>query len=265
MSLVSLGNDSDPNVGSSNYGYGGGPATNITVTATNKNATIIPTVNVTPNSQVDTSTGVGGTSRNNTVSNITGDLAIFTSDPDILKNGNDFALNVIAGTVGTMGKLADNVQNNAFDLTGRAFDFATGAGASAFKLVNETTTDALKFAAGVTKGYADQFSELQAGANNITTDALKFARESDNANFELIARTVGQLGQSQMAALNFFGTETDKLQSATVNAIDTVALRTSSESAQGLDSLQKTFVKIAVGLGVVVVAVAFISRGGLRA
>ena len=219
----------------------GSPSTPITVSTAGSNSPVSPTVNNVPTSNV----GAGGNLQTTApiLSNVTsgGDLGIFVSNTDFgaVKAGTDLAGYAIQ-------QVADN--------TSHSLDVVSGV-----------TLDSLHFAAGLAQGYATQIAQLQTQTQQNYGDVLQSVNDLSGRLVTGLGNelhsTVAQLSQDQMASLAFFGTETDKLQTATVNAINTVATRSQSENAQGLVTLQSTFVKIAAGLAVAFVATAFILKG----
>ncbi len=132
---------------------------------------------------------------------------------------------------------------------------------SAFKFADNSYTNALKFASGVAQGYALQTAEQEktsfAAVQQAQTQSYNLVQGTISGIGNLLSSSISNLKDSNAAALAFFGDETAQLQKATTQAIDTVALRTSSENAQGLAGLQDTFTKVAIGMGVVIVAIAF--------
>lgn len=236
-------------------GYtGAGPPITTSIAATGKGSTVSATTNNVSTSNLDLSKNTGNPVL---LSNVSVGGPLVLTDPGAIAFGShaidvasevtgkslSTAADLIAGGVGSALKLADNA------LTG------------ALKSKDED----LRFASGLSKGYADT---IQAAVQQ-NYGAI---RETFDKSLHLVEGTISGLGNSLSSAvetiakqnrdaLNFFGQETAQLQGATVKAIDTVALRTSSESAQGLAGLQSTFIKVAAGMGAVIVVISyFMSR-----
>jgi hypothetical protein len=257
-----FGSDDENAYTGSSSGYSGtSPATPITISAGGKNSVINPTVNNVATSNVDGSENEGYVFSN---VNVGGGLTFVTSD---------------AGALDLAGQIADG----GFDLSRRAIEGVSDAYSESGQLIKgavggalafadtqsgrllETTRGALEFAdraetrayqftAGLSQGYAESLADLQTYNNQAHIEELGIIRDSASNTSRALAGVVsdfaGRISAQQNNSLEFFASQTQNLQRSTLNAIDVAAQATQSEDALAFNELQKTLVKLAIGIGV---------------
>ncbi len=144
---------------------------------------------------------------------------------------------------------SDSTFHDALVFAGGAGGAITDIAGNAITSNNNLTTQALKFAAGIAQGYADETHAQFQDVLSYTSDAYSGILDNQSGLINTLGANLGgavdRIAQQNLDALNFFGHETDQLQQATTSAITTVANKTQSENAQGLQDLQATLIKVA--------------------
>lgn len=172
-------------------------------------------------------------------------------------SAND-ALGPILSNVNTGGALILNQTDQG--VVKSAFDFADDALNSA----STSNYNSLQFAGAVLGNYATQTAsneqDILAAINQSSTLQAQQAQGVIGGLGNLTTSLVSKLSDAQTATLAFFGQQTQQLQDATTNAIGVASAGDQASVVNGLNTLQGTFIKVAIGVGVVVVAMAYILR-----
>ncbi len=179
-------------------------------------------------------------------------------------NTNNAGAGYVNNANGSQNIVNNSVDGGAVNLAGAVAVNALNLGNDAFLAAHNDLNTALSFVDSQNARTANQINNLVTYTNDAYTQGLNVVRGT-------VSDALGYVASSARTSLDFFATETDnilkanqtnttQLQSATVGAIKSAADATSSESARGLMSLQDTLTKLALGMGAVIVFIAYFSR-----
>jgi len=240
------------------------PASPISITSSGKGTNITPTVNNVDTSNIDL--GIGG-NEGFVLSNSNVSGGITTTDFGAIERSFD----AIEGATGGAFNFADTQ-------TGRAFDAVQGAVGGAFNFADAQTGRAIDAIQGATAGafnFADRIVSNYEGLIGEYGDLVSYNNQQWTAQFENVqenfAGVVGGLGNTVTNLIGRISTDSERaltyvtqsnagLQKATVDAINTVALRNQSSEAQGFDKLQDTLIKLGAGVAVTLLIAAYVLR-----
>ena len=249
------GDDAQQSQGDTTGLAGYAPASPISITSSGKGTNITPTVNNVDTSNIDL--GIGG-NEGFVLSNssVGGPIQISTTDMGAVQASFDAIGGAYAGAL----QFADTTTGRAFDAVegafGGALRFADTEAARAFDTVN----DALSNYAGLIGEYGDLVTynnqQWTAQFENVQENFAGVVGGLGNT----VTNLIGRISADSERALSYVTTSNAGLQKATVDAINTVALRNQSSEAQGFDKLQDTLIKLGAGVAVTLLIAAFILR-----
>jgi hypothetical protein len=203
-----------------------------------------------------------------------GSITISTTDQGAIQFASDqtkLAFDLASGTIGFAG----GVVNDALRFAGGAGGAIQDISKNAIQANQDTTLQALKFAAGVQQGVNTVTQQAFDRATTLTANAYADSARLAGGIAEGLSRQIDTLSaglaKGNLDVLNFFGMETNKLltaqdantktlQGATVSAIETIANKNQSENAQGLQTLQSTLTKLVLGVAAIVVVGIVLSK-----